>query len=282
MSDDRPLPSADGSSEDEEEGGVATDDAEEESTDLGADDEATEEEPEEAPAPAAAPPPRPTFKISTFLLIFLGMLGFLMLIDTGTRVAITQWMGSAQNPNGWLYLAIGFNSQYLLLTMALAGAIEMAITAVAYNYTTDWMKTAKVQRWSSAFRKVQMAAFRSGKRDRIDELKPFQQRLTRMSSEVSIAQFKGMAITWFLLIVIYSWVGLVIGNAPSAVVHVAGPVTIDLTQTFAGYFPYWFFMFSLYTIPLSFIFRRFLKHYWLARYEEKHLAAPPATSPTGQ
>ncbi|MEM0129487.1 MAG: EMC3/TMCO1 family protein [Thermoplasmata archaeon] len=274
--DEEPLPSGE---EGAEEAPAADGDGAAEET-----DDAGEGAPvEAASAPAAAParPPPPKFKISTFVLVFLGMLGFLMLIDTGTRTAITQWMGSAQNPTGWLYVLIGFHSQYLLLTMALAGAIEMAITAIAYNYTTDWIKTAKVQKWSSAFRKVQMAAYRSGKRDRIDELKPFQQRLTRLSSEVSIAQFKGMAVTWFLLIVIYSWVGQVIADAPSAVVHVAGPVTVNLMATVAGYFPYWFFMFSLYTIPLSFVFRRFLKHYWLVRYEEKHLAASTPSSATG-
>ena len=232
--------------------------------------------------PAARTQPRPagSFKVSTFLLIFLGMLGFLMLIDTGTRTAITTWMGNYHTPSGWLYVAIGFNSHYLLVTMALAGAIEMIITALAYNYTTDWIKAAKVQKWSSAFRKVQMAAFRSGKKDRIDELKPFQQRLTRLSSEVSIAQFKGMAITWFMLIVIYSWVGEVIGNAPSAIVHLTSTTTLNLNATVLGYFPYWFFLFSLYTIPLSFVFRRFLKHWWLARYEEEHLPSVETVPPT--
>ncbi len=236
-----------------------------------------------APSPAGpiparpAPPRRSGFKFSTFILVFLGLLGLWMLIDVGTRNAVAAWLGNYNSPlgggigsggTGWLYYAIGFNSSYLLVTMAVAGAIEMAITAIAYNYTTDWIKAAKVQKWSSAFRKVQMAAFRSGKKDRIDELKPFQQKIARMSSEVSIAQFKGMAITWFLLIVIYSWVGEVIANAPSSYVNLGG-ASVQLSAGF-GPFPIWFFIFSLYTVPLSFVFRRFLKHYWLLRYAERH------------
>ena len=230
------------------------------------------------PPPAPRPSPaRPTFKFSTFFLVFLGLLGFWMLIDTTTRNAIASWLGNANSPvgggigaggTGWLYFLIGFNSSYLLVTMAVAGAIEMAITAIAYNYTTDWIKAAKVQKWSSAFRKVQMAAFRSGKKDRIDELKPFQARITRLSSEVSIAQFKGMAISWFLLIVIYSWVGEVIANAPNSYVNLGGtPVQLSAGL---GPIPIWFFIFRLYTVPLSFIFRRFLKDYWLKRYQERH------------
>lgn len=232
--------------------------------------------PSPAPRPAA---PRSGFKFSTFILVFLGLLGLWMLIDTTTRNAVAAWLGSYTSPvgggigaggTGWLYYAIGFNSNYLLVTMAVAGAIEMLITAIAYNYTTDWIKAAKVQKWSSAFRKVQMAAFRSGKKDRIDQLKPFQQKIARMSSEVSIAQFKGMAITWFLLIVIYSWVGEVIAAAPKAAQTVdLGGNWVNLSSGL-GPFPIWFFIFSLYTVPLSFIFRRLLKDYWLVRYEERH------------
>ena len=118
-----------------------------------------------------------------------------------------------------------------------------------------------------------------GKKDRIAALKPHQERLTRLSSEVSIAQFKGMAITWFLLILIYTWVGLLIaGAAVSAqTVSLGGTVVNLYTYHVFGYFPLWFFIFSLYTIPFSLVFRRVLKNYWLRR----HLGggAPPSSPP---
>lgn len=239
-----------------------------------------------APAPAAETAPAPAarrsgggFKLSTFILVFLGLLGLWMVISTPFRNQLADALGTGPNSSGFLYVAIGFNSQYLLLTMGIAGALEMAITAVAYNFVTDWVKAAKVQKWSSAFRKVQMAAMRSGKKDRIDALKPYQQKLTRMSSEVSIAQLKGMAVTWFLLILIYTWVGQVIVNAPSSYVDLGGS-TVGLLSPVVGPIPYWFLIFSLYTVPLSFIFRRLLKDLWLARYERNHeipLSPTPAS-----
>jgi uncharacterized membrane protein (DUF106 family) len=248
----------------------------------GSDDE--EEETAAEPTPAATPsrPPPPTFKVSTFLYVFLGMLGLLMVIDTPARNGIAGLFGVGPNTlslpsNGPLYYAIGFQSHYILATMAIAGAIEMLVTAFAYNYTTDWIKAAKVQKWGSAFRKVQMEAIRSGKKDRIAALKPHQERLTRLSSEVSIAQFKGMAITWFLLILIYTWIGLMIEAATPLQQSVSlGGTTINLyTWKLAGYFPLWFFIFSLYTVPLSLVFRRVLKNYWLRRYMDRQ---PPDTS----
>lgn len=238
------------------------------------------EAPATAPEPAApaSPPPRRSggFKISTFILVFLGLLGLWMVIDTPFRNSLAGSLGTSVGSSGPLYVAIGFGSQYLLLTMAIAGALEMAVTAVAYNFVTNWVKAAKVQKWSGAFRKVQMAAMRSGKKDRIDTLKPFQQRLTRMSSEVSIAQLKGMAVTWFLLILIYTWVGIVISDVSSSCSAAVnncvdlGGTTISLLSPVVGPIPYWFLIFSLYTVPLSFIFRRLLKDVWLARYERTH------------
>jgi uncharacterized membrane protein (DUF106 family) len=244
-----------------------------------------------ATAPPPTPRPRPVFKISTFLIVFLGLLGALMLFESSTRNAIACSLGtyatapaSPQCVTGWgpLYAAIGFSSEHLLATMALAGAIEMAITALAYNYTTDWVKAAKVQKWSGAFRKVQMEAIRSGKKDRIAALKPYQERLTRLSSEVTIAQFKGMAITYFMLILIYTWIGLTIANASIAqqTVNLGGTAINVYTYHVFGYFPLWFFIFSLYTIPLSMVFRRVLKQYWVRRFAaSNHIEARPPAPP---
>ena len=257
-------------------------------------EEETEAEEPETPEPrrarpAPAPLPRPTFKASTFLYVFLGLLGLWMLFDATARNGIACALGTytvktsaaqCSFGGGPLYSLIGFDSNYLLVTMALAGAIEMLITAAAYNFTTDWVKAARVQKWSQAFRKVQMEAIRSGKKDRIAALKPHQERLTRLSSEVSIAQFKGMAITYFLLILIYSWVGLIIQAANSAQQTISlGGADVNLYHNISGLpIPWWFVIFSLYTVPTSMIFRRILKHAWLRRYTEERQSSPPATS----
>lgn len=266
---DEPLPDASAAEEGEEQGAEEEDDG---------DDEGDETVPAPAPRPS---PPRPTFNPMTGIYLMLGVLGAWMLFDTSARNQFAGLLGTSPTKPGPLYALIGFDSNYLLLTMALAGAVEMLITAVAYNYTTDWVKAARVQSWSSAFRKVQMAAVRSGKKDRLDALKTHQQRLARLSSEVSIAQFKGMAITYFLLILIYAWVGLVIGQATLAQqTIVLGGASIDLMHDVVPHFiPWWFLIFSLYTIPFSMVFRRVLKHLWLVRYTREHPRTPAPPLP---
>ena len=239
---------------------------------------------ETAPARPARPPP-PQFKPSTMILTFLFLLGILMIFDTNTRNQVALLIGYALAP------LIGFAGHYLLLTMFLAAVIEMLLTAVAYNYTTDWVKAARVQKWSAAFRKEQMAALRSGKKDKLEALKAKQQELTKLTSEMSINQLKGMAVTWFLVIAIYTWVGLFIacGTFGSPAVPAAWACSTNSFVNIGGnsvqlmhkewVVPLWFLIFSLYTIPSSLIFRRYLKHYSLRKYARTLEAAP--SSPTG-
>ncbi|MCI4331851.1 MAG: EMC3/TMCO1 family protein [Thermoplasmata archaeon] len=239
-----------------------------------------EPSPAESAAPSSTAPddvvraPPVQFKLSTFVLTFLFLLGILMIFNPPTRLQVAQLIGA---PLAW---AIGFGGSYLLLTMLLAGVIEMLLTALAYNWTTDWVKAARVQSWSGAFRKVQMAAIKSGKKDRIASLQPHQQELTKLTGEVSMAQLKGMAVTWFLVIAIYTWVGIFIGlNAAHSVVNIGGDM-VSLTQK-EWIVPLWFLLFSLYTVPFSLAFRRILKHYSLRRYADRRTTPPPESSASG-
>ena len=242
-------------------------------------EEPTETGEAKASAPPARPPP-PSFKPSTMVLTFLFLLGILMIFDTSTRNEVAVFFGYGLVP------LIGFGGKYPLVTMFLAAVLEMALTAVAYNYTTDWVKAARVAKWSSAFRKVQMEALRSGKKDRIDALKPKQQQLTQLTSEMSIAQLKGMAVTWFLVIAIYTWVGLFVAcgthNSPmppwTCAVNntiLVGGTSISLMHQ-EWVVPLWFLVFSLYTIPTSLILRRYLKEYSLRKFGR---TLPPAEPP---
>jgi uncharacterized membrane protein (DUF106 family) len=257
------------------------DEAEEEPTEET--DESSDAPLETAPAKPARPPP-PQFKASTMILTFLFLLGILMIFDTSTRNQVALLIGYGLAP------VIGFAGHYLLLTMFLAAVIEMLLTAVAYNYTTDWVKAAKVQKWSAAFRKVQMAALRSGKKDKMEALKVKQQELTKLTSEMSINQLKGMAVTWFLVIAIYTWVGLFIacGTFGSPAVPAAWACSTDSYVNIGGnvvqlmhkewIVPLWFLIFSLYTIPSSLIFRRYLKEYSLRKYAKQLESTPSPPS----
>lgn len=235
------------------------------------------------PSPAPARPPAPTFKLSTFVLTFLFILGLGMIFDLNLRNAVADTLGYGLGP------AIGFMGHFPLLTMFLAAVIEMFAAAIAYNVTTDWVKVARTQKWSAAFRKAQMAAMRSGKKDRMDALKPHSATVTKLASEMQIAQLKGLAVTWFLLIAIYNWVYRFLAQGPAGGLapphYVVNPVVnlglgnVSLLAPIIGPVQLWFIIFSLYSVPFSLIFRRLLKHVTLRRHPSLRAGAQTLPSP---
>ena len=237
------------------------------------------------PAPPASPPLQ--FKPMTAFLTFLFVLGLMMIFDQEVRNGVA---GVAVGPVFWPIF--GFSGHYPLLTMAIVGILEMLATALAYNWATDWMKAAKFGKWNAAFRKVQMAALRSGKKDRIDALQSHQQTLTKLSTDVNFAQMKGLAVTWFLVIAFYTWVFLFlygcaaapgsacsVGPAPIHTVNVAG-ATLDLTGK-VWIIPVWFLIFTFYTVPYSLLFRRILKQLSLRKYADRPASPSTAGPATG-
>lgn len=267
MPDDSPLPSGSAAP------AGATDDA----ADSDASDDAGGSTPK-----GPAPPQLPAFEFKpmTMFLTFLFVLGIMMIFLPSVRYGVA---GAVLGPVFWPLF--GFAGAYPLVTMAIAGVLEMLATALAYNWATDWIKTARFGKWSAAFRKVQMAALRSGKKDRVAALQPYNNQLTALSAEVNIAQLKGMAVTWFLVIAIYSWVYLflygcavtpdsscTVGRSAVHTVALGGSV-LNLTGT-VWIIPVWFVVFTFYTVPFSLLFRRILKHVTLRRHAER--PAPPA------
>lgn len=244
--------------------------------------EEAEESPEEgkkmdvAKSLAPARPPPPPFKFSTFILVFLFFLGFWMIISPDARTQVAIGIGSL------LYPVFGFNGHFPLLTMFLIGVLQMTMSAIAYNFTTDWVESAKVQQHAKAIRPLQMAAMRSGKKQHQEALKPHMNDLNTRQTKMMIGQLKGMAVTWFLLIAIYTWVGIFLNNINPSTHQV--PISmfgipVNILGSIGGFLPLWFLVFSLYTLPMNLLIRRFLKHQTLARHADRFGPSPgaPAT-----
>ncbi len=267
---DQPLPSS--APEEEEEEGT---DEEEETEDEEEESSEASETPGTAPAAAAGPPPvgPPSFKASNFILIFLFFLGIWMLFDSTARLQVAQGLGLL------LYPAFGFDGRFPLLTMALIAMVQMLISAIAYNYTTDWVEQAKVQAHAKAIRPLQMSAMRSGKKHHVEALKPHMNDLNARQSKLMIGQLKGMAVTWFLLIAMYTWVYIFLTttNPMTNTTVILFGAQVNLVQNL-WIVPAWFLVFSLYTLPFNLVLRRVLKHWSLRGHPE--FGGPSPTSPT--
>ena len=229
-------------------------------------------EPAEKEAEEKAPAPQPpAFKLSTFILVFLFFMGLWMIIDPNARTQVATGLGAL------LYPAFGFDGHYPLLTMVLVALVQMTISAIAYNYTTNWVESAKVQHHAKAIRPLQMQAMKSGKKQHMEALKPHMSDLNARQSQMMMGQMKGMAVTWFLLIAMYTWVGIFLTMSTTAKTVFMFGVQVDLTQQVA-IFPLWFLVFSLYTVPFNLFIRRLLKHQTLTS-QLKIEPSAPATAP---
>lgn len=246
------MPPDDETLPEESSGKEALPSGQEEEATSGADGE-EQGEPEGEEEAKPQPPPMPTFKLSTFILVFLFFLGMWMLISNSARMQVAGALGDL------LYPVFGFGGSYPLLTMFLVGLVQMSISAVAYNYTTDWVETAKLQHHSKAIRPLQMAAMRSGKKHHMESLKPHMNDINTRQSKMMIGQLKGMAVTWFLLIAMYTWIGIFLSMKTTVPTQEMFGLTVDLTKSVAV-FPLWFLVFSLYTVPFNLLLRRLLKH----------------------
>ena len=255
---EKPLPSTDDAEEDEE-------------TDAGQEDDTESPDGERTPVekPTVAPAGPPQFKVSNFILIFLFFLGIWMLFDTAARMQVAQGLGYL------LYPAFGFNGRFPLLTMALIGLLQMLFSAIAYNYTTDWVEQARVQAHAKAIRPLQMAAVRSGKRHHQEAIKPHMNDLNARQSRLMIGQLKGMAVTWFLLIAMYTWVYIFLTttNPVTKTTVVLFGAQVDLLGNL-WIIPAWFLVFSLYTLPFNLILRRVFKHVSLRSHPMLQSPAP--------
>ena len=223
------------------------------------------------------------------IYVFLGTLGFLMLVDTTARNELATLFGVSSAHSGPLYFLIGFHSRTCSLTMAIAGRDRDADHVGRLQLHDQLGEGREGPDVEHGVPQGPDGGDPLGEEGRIEALKPHQERLTRLSGEVSIAQFKGMAITYFLLILIYTWVGLVINPAaifsgaidPNPVIALGG-ASLDLTKHVVYTIPWWFVIFSLYTVPFSLVFRRLLKQMWLRRYLREHrLVLAPGAGAVG-
>jgi uncharacterized membrane protein (DUF106 family) len=219
-----PLPSKQSEDTSEEEAGEAEDSEENSEEGEGAEEKGkAEESAAEVKKPAVPEYRPPQFKISTFILVFLFFMGLWMLIDQAARNQIAELLGLG------LYPAFGFSNRLPLLTMFIIGLLQMTISAIAYNWTTDWVESAKVQQHAKAIRPLQMSAMRSGKKQHMEAIKPHMNDLSARQSRMMIGQLKAMAVTWFLLIAIYTWVGLfLVSGCPQPAIN---PSSTSLVET---------------------------------------------------
>lgn len=220
-------------------------------------------------APAgAAQPPKPGFSWSRFIIIFLGIMAIFIMIDGNMR------MGFASGVDVILYPVIGFGGGYPVITLLIAGILMTVFSTVVRHYLTDWIEQARIQKIQQAYNKANMDALRKGDLQKQKRLNERKLEMMQMNTKMMKSQIKIMALTMFLIMVVFAWMWLFLGRLENATFAVPWSLDINYNDN-PLLLPNWILLYSLVSLPASQVLTRVLKHYSLSKiYREKYAEKP--------
>ncbi len=211
----------------------------------------------DAPAPPS-PMPRQGASLSTFLTIFTFLLVLILLFDPPVTQALGKIVGTLFDP------LIGFNETQPIVTLFLAGIIMTGLTIVLRHFFTDYVEQAESQKIVSAFNKELRQARVENNKYKIKKLTEQQMKIMQRSMDVSKNQMKLMPLTMLVVIPIFAWVAVFIGNAQTAgtaFVNLPWAMNVQLWTSNITLLPHWVLLYSLISIPFGQILMRTLRYF---------------------
>jgi uncharacterized membrane protein (DUF106 family) len=142
-------------------------------------------------------------------LLMLMLLMFVMIFifgDPNIRSMI------ALSLNSVFYPIIGFDGNYPLLTIFLAGILVVFLSSFFTNLFTDWKAMGKAQEASRAFQKEINKARKEGNTNRVKKLMKMQPQIMKMTTESSSKMMKPMLFLFIFIAPIFIWIIHFLGN----------------------------------------------------------------------
>ncbi|UCG69820.1 MAG: DUF106 domain-containing protein [Thermoplasmata archaeon] len=198
---------------------------------------------------------KPPSGTSPMMIMMFMLLVMLILIDPGIRRAI----GNALNPV--LTPLLGFDYQFPLITLFLAGLFSISLSTILRHFTTNWMELARIQKIQSAFNKEMRDARLKNDTAKLKKLQEKQPEIMKMSLQLSSSQMKMMPITMIFFIPIFVWLSIFMYQLPVRTISVPWATKVSLLVGSVCFFPNWIILYSLLSIPFSQVLQRLLKLY---------------------
>ncbi|MFH0815984.1 MAG: EMC3/TMCO1 family protein [Methanobacteriota archaeon] len=205
------------------------------------------------PARPAAPP----VSSSPILMLMMMFLMLMIIIDPSLRSLIGNLVGLAFMPT------VGFDYQFPLWTLLMAGIVSITFSTVLRHYMIDWVEMARINRKSGALRKELFAAMKRRDMSRVDQLNKLQQESSAETMGVTMNQMKPTMITMVLVIGVFTWVYVFIEAAPNHFFSVPWEFNVDFLRS--NVLPNWILLYSLLTMPVTQVLGRFLKWFGFSR-----------------
>ncbi len=217
---------------------------------------------------AAKPEPK---KRGSFTTIFIFAIAFIVIFDPNLRNLMGTIVGYALDP------VIGFNGQYPVLTIMIAGTLMVLVTTAIRHFTTDWLEQAKFQAYMRAFQKEFSTARKENNTYKLKILTDKQPEMMEKQQKVSMAQMKTMPYTMIVVIPLFAWMFQFLQDS---VLYTAFSAPWNLGVDMFGtngilfgssLFPHWILLYMTLSIPLGALVQKTMKFFsWRSRWQDIH------------
>lgn len=140
-----------------------------------------------------------------YLLFFMFMI---FILTTGLGQTLGIAFGYVLEP------LIGFNYEYPLITLFLAGIIVVLLSSFFTNLFTDWIKMGKAQEANKAFQNEMKKARKEGNTNRVNKLMKMQPKIMKKQTEASSSMMKPMLFLFIFIIPIFMWLRAFLEDLP--------------------------------------------------------------------
>jgi uncharacterized membrane protein (DUF106 family) len=196
---------------------------------------------------------------SQMLMIMMLFVTMFIIFQPDMRNAIGGIAGIVLNP------IIGFNGQYPVLTVMVAGLLMVTLSTVIRHYFIDWVDTAEKQAKMKDFNKKMREARLSGNHSEIQKLSKKQMEMTKDTMSSTIDQMKPMMFTMIFVVATFAFIGTFINDVDNATISVPWSSNVDMrgliSTSTCCMFQTWMLVYMLVSISMAQVIQRVLKWY---------------------
>ena len=202
-----------------------------------------------------AEPPATDRKSTTsrMLLIFVFIMAIFVMFDRDLRTALGKIVGYGLEPL-W-----GFDGSIPVVSLFITGAFMTTLSIVVRHFFTDYVKQTRSQKIMSAFNKEMSAARKENNTYKLKKMMELQPKMMEESMKQTTSQMKLMPVTMLIIIPIFAWLAVFVGNLDSAVITVPWSNFADLNKSYV--LPAWVLLYSLISVPFGQLLSRGLRYY---------------------
>jgi uncharacterized membrane protein (DUF106 family) len=208
---------------------------------------------------------------SQLLMIMMLFLTLFIMFDQNLRNAVGNIAGIVLEP------IIGFNGQFPVVTVFLAGLLMVTFSTVIRHYFIDWVSMAEKQQKMKDFNKTMRKARMEGNAAEVKKLMDKQLEMTKDTMASTMDQMKPMMFTMIFLIATFAFIGAFMMDIPGATLSVPWANNVDLNGSIVCMFSNWILVYFLISISMAQVVQRTLKWYSfgrrLKRFEEEPVIA---------